>query len=275
MAYTKTNRQPRGYEVQLTRLREIDDGVSPALEVFPAYTLPVVLEDKVHDLWKVILAGQIVAIDATSLNSGAVDNTKWLVPANGLNATTLTYTADDIGLTADIDQYNTGAQTAVTVAGAASKQVAANFPVGVATYDYYSKCHSLASHATDPQPNVTFKTDYHYEIPLIYQSTDGASGVAAEQEQNTLAGGRLVKAGSLGWPVLWVSASDSVEQICGRCLQIIEIDTTKDMLDKVHTVPGLGLPGTGTSGRGVNESFYLLGTTTYVVHKARINITLA
>jgi len=279
MAITKSQKIPRGYEVQPTRLRELGDGVSPSIQVFPAYYLPLVKEDKVHELWKVIEAGQIVAIDATSLHA-SVNNENWLVPANGAVATTLTYTTDDVAeSTPDIDVLQSSGAYTAAAAGAASTTVAANLPAGFAVYDYYSKAVELVYHNTFPQPQVNFVTDYLFEIPLIFHAGDGAVGTTARSSanpgdrQDSIAAGGLIQAGISGWPTRWTSAS-SVEQIVGRCVQVLTIGV-KDALDKVHTVPGLSLPGTGTSGKQLHETYSLLGTSTDVVHKVRINITLA
>lgn len=270
MAITKRTKQPRGYEVQGIKFLELAEGVQPPLEAKPAPYLPFLEEDKLMEAWFVVEAGQIVAFDRTALNgeTGQVTNKKWLVPANGGAAQTVTYAADDVGEVADIDEYNSGNVTVVAAAGAASKQIAANFPAGFAPYKYYSSSHPLVYRNFDLQPNVGFITDYFIEIPLIHDN-DTVVG----QEQSTLETGHLVQAGPLGWAVKWVNGSDSVEQICGRCVRT-EAISVKDSLDKVLTVPGLSLPGTGTSGLQVHENVYLYGTTTLVSRKAKINITL-
>lgn len=279
MTISRTNRVPRGYEVQKDRYHYLSDGIAPALDLSAATFLPVVEEDKRHDLWFVVLAGQFVAKDQTSLNSGSYDNTQMLVPANGLVAQTVTYTSDDVGLTLDIDQLNSGTEATVTAAGAATKTIAANYPAGMAPFKYYSKAFEKVYFNNFPQPNHVFITSGLVEVPLIFHGSDGATATDRASadpgtEQDTLDDGRLVMSGTGGYPVLWTSDS-SVEQICGRCIEVVTISTTEDALDKVHTVPGLSLPGTGTGGRAFFEDFYLNGSSsTKVVRKARINLLL-
>lgn len=273
MAITKAQFEPRGYGVQKTRFANLGDYQTSPLEVHPAYYLKTQEEDKRHDLWFVVLAGQFVAFDRTSLNS-AVYEKKQLVIANGGTAQSLTYTSDDVtAKVLDIDELNAGRETVLTAAKTCTKQIAANRPCGVAPYNYYCKATEKTYWNVFPQPNVTYMTGGIYEIPLIYRPADGALGVAAADDQDSLDSGLLVRSGALGWPVRWVNGSDNLEQLCGRLEQLVVISTTVDALDKVHTVPGLNLPGTGTSGRQIHEDFYVLGSTsTKVATKARIRL---
>jgi hypothetical protein len=280
MAITKTQKQPRGHEVQKTRFRDMGTEASFPLETYAAYWLPVLEEDKVHDLWWVVLAGQFVALDKTSINSGVYDNGREVVLANGGAAQNVVYAADDVtARILDIDQLNSGSETLVTAAKTATKQVASNFPLGVAPYNFYTKATEKSHFNVFPQPNITFVNTGMYELPLLYDSTDGAVGVAATNDQGSsgtngaIGTGNLIRSGALGWPVRW-GTSESVEQICGRCIRRITI-AVDDSLDLVHTVPGLSLPGTGTSGRQLHEDFTLIGDSTkYAVSKARIILML-
>lgn len=275
MAISKRTKQPRGYEAQDIKFLAIADGVQPPLEAMAAPYLPVVEEDKLLESWFTVWAGQIVAFDRTNFGAETKNETnkKWLVPANGGTAATVTYTADDIGEVIDIDAYEAGDATPVVGAGAASKSIAANFPAGFAPYNFFNSATPLIYRNFELQSKVGFLTDFFIEVPLLHDQTSGAS-VVAGQNQSTLDTGELVQAGVLGFPVFWNPATDSVDQICGRCVRIDAISAI-DALDKVITVPGLNLPGTGTSGRQVHENVYLYGsTTTKVVYKAKINITL-
>ena len=274
MALNKSQKIPRGLSVQSKKYLEVSQGDRPAIGATVAYYLPVIKEDKHLELWVTVEAGTIVAFDRTSLNGGAVDNSNWLVPANGGNATTVTYGSNDINLTVDIDSIDSGSEAFVSSSGAATKTIAPNIPAGFAFYDYYAKQMEKAYFNTFPQPNVAFVCDYLIEVPLIYDT--GASTVT----QSGLASGDLVVAGANGEPVPFsmdltsnATAQASIEQIVGRCVQVKTISPV-DSLDKVQTLPGLNLPGTGTSGRQLHEAVNLVGTSTLVSRKALINITL-
>lgn len=271
MAITKRSKSDRIWQVQETKFLALSPGVQPPLESVPAPYLPFVKYDRAFDAWRVIEAGQIVAFDRSSLNGGAVANLKWLVPANGGAAQVVTYSANDVSECADIDGYEAGVPAVVAAAGAASKNIAANIPAGFAPYDYFSGAHELVYHNFKLQGAVGFVTDYLIELPLEFDS--GAAGVAQGQDQSTIVTGCLLKSGPLGWPVFWDPTTDTVDQIVGRAVRVDPI-TVKDALDKVVTVPGLALTGTGTGGRQTHENGYLLGTTTKVTRKVKINITL-
>lgn len=269
MAITKKAKQPRGYEVQGIKYLELSEGVQPPLEAIAAPYLPVIEEDKLMETWFVIEAGQIVAFDMTALNSETkqVTNKKWLVQANGGAAQVVTYAANDVGEVIGIDSYNTGDPAAVAAAGAATKNIAANIPAGFAPYKFYTSAAEKIYHNFKLQHAVGFVTDYFIEVPLIYDT--GATSTV----QSTLETGHLVKPSTKGYPIKWVNGTDSVEQICGRCVRTDAI-AVKDALDKVLVVPGLKLPGTGTSGKQLHEDVSLSGTSTKVTRKAKINITL-
>lgn len=268
---TKATKVPRGYDVQGAKFLHISDGVQPPLESIPALYLPVVEEDKLLESWIVLKQGKIVALDKTALHSESGvsrNNLKWLVLANGAAAQTVTYTANDVGIVADIDELqDNGAIVAVTAAGAASKQIAANIPAGFLPYNAYNAAAEYVYHNFKLQNTIGFLCRGHIELPLDYDT--GATSVT----QATLDIGHLVKPGANGEPVKWVNGSDSVEQIVGRAVRVHGIEA-KDALDKVLTVPGFSLPGTGTSGRKLHEHVYLAGTTDLVSRMVRINITL-
>ena len=273
MAYTKTQFVPDEYAVQKVRLLRLNDGESPALNQLAAYYLPVQEKDYHFDLWFVVVAGQVVSFDQTSLNSGAIDNKLWMVPANGGAEQIVTYTANDVSLTADIDELETGAYTAVTAAGAATKRLAANYPAGITEKNWYSMAYHKAHDNIKPANRCTYVTRGLFEIPLLYGS--GATlGAHTTQDQSTITRSCLLKSGPLGWPVEWDSAHDSVDQLIGRCETLTTIAAV-DALDKVQTVKGLNLPGTGTSGRQLHENYYLYGTTTLVTTKMAYHLRLA
>ena len=230
-ANQNVNRIPHGYE-RTQGLLEISKGERPALELKPAQYLHVVREDKNLEDWVVIEAGTIVSVDA----SGA------LVPCNGFQPQTITYDANDVGLTVDID--DAGHDTYVTAAGTSSAAIDGNKPVGVAPYDYYQSLNAgfVSTGATkylnyQIQDKVAILCDYLIEVPVL--STADASG--------TIAAGDLVQSNTDGKFIKWVDGASDVSQIVGRCIQRATVSAV-DNLDKVQTVPGLGLSGSATDG---------------------------
>ncbi len=93
------------------------------------------------------------------------------------------------------------------------------------------------------QPFVAVWNQGYFEYPMIRAETEG-----------TLVRGGLVRpgsgtAGDEGHYVRWVDGVDDADQIVGRCWKIETIASLRDRgLSRVHTVKGLGLSGTGTSG---------------------------
>lgn len=224
-------RIPREYEKQGGMLFEISQGERPATELKPAKYLPVLEEDKYLNDWKVIMAGTIVSVDASG----------YLVPANGGVARDVVYTTNDIGKTIDVE--DTGWDAYVTTAKTAVGGLAANKPVGVAPYDYYQS--TIADLHTNymMQDKTAILCDYFVEVPY----TRG-SGVARNMDASgTLAHGDLLQPGSEGHFVKWVDGLNPVDQICGRVLTI-KSDFPVGGLEKVQTVPGLGLAGSDTGG---------------------------
>ena len=267
---TKASKVPRGYDVQGAKFLYIADGIQPPMEAIAARYLPVVEEDKIHESWFTVKAGNIVAFDKTLLDSETAPtktNQKWLVLANGGTAQTVTYAADDVGVVLDIDELEAGNLKAVAGAGAASKQIAANIPAGFAPYNFYNSADELLLHNFKLQNTVGFLCRGLIELPLDH---DTSSTVVT---QATLDTGHIVASGASGEPIKWINGSTSVEQIVGRAVRVDGI-AARDALDKVLTVPGFRLPGTGTSGRQLHEDVYLFGTTTLVSRRVRINITL-
>jgi len=238
------NRIPRGYERNSNLKREfleISQGERPALELKPAQYLPVKRQDQYLNDWVVISAGTIVAVDP----SGD------LVWANGAVATTITYTADDIGLTVEVN--TNGHDSYVTTAGASASGMFANKPIGVAPYDYYQNLNQGYDVASpggltkynnyQVQDKVTILCDYLIELPV----KTAVTAAGANDSSGVIIAGDLVQANTNGAFVKWNEGSNPVEQVVGRCIHRSAV-SVKDNLDKVQTVPGLGLSGTDTSG---------------------------
>ncbi len=254
-ASQNVNRIPHGYE-RTQGLLEISKGERPALELKPAQYLPVVREDKYLEDWVVIEAGTIVSVDA----SGA------LVPCNNGAAKNLTYTANDIGITVDID--DAGHDTYVTAAGTSSETLAHTKPIGVAPYDYYQNLNAGfgAAGATkylnyQIQDKVAILCDYLIEVPVL--SVSDASG--------TIAAGDLVQSNTAGQFVKWDCGGDPTN-VVGRVIQRATVSAV-DNLDKVQTVPGLGLSGSDTD--GVPSHLYDYTNSTAYSEKMLIQLMVA
>jgi len=231
-ANQNVNRIPRGYE-RTRGLLEISKGERPALELRPAQYLPVSREDKYLEDWVVISAGTIVSVDASG----------FLVPCNGFQPQTVTYTANDVGITVDID--DAGWDTYVTAAGTSTDEISANKPIGVSPYDYYQNLNEGSFQSTNAvkytnyqiQDKVAILCDYLIEIPVT-SGVDASGAVGA---------GDLVCSNTAGGFIKWTDGTSMVDQIVGRCIQRATVSAV-DNLDKVQTVPGLGLSGSDTSG---------------------------
>jgi hypothetical protein len=249
------NRIPHGYE-RTRGLLEISEGQRPALELQPAQYLPVVREDRYLEDWVVIGAGTIVGVDASG----------FLVPCNNGAAKTVTYTANDIGITVDID--DAGHDTYVTAAGASSATIPHTKPIGVAPYDYYQNLNAGYGQAGATkylnyqiQDKVAILCDYLIEVPVL--ATTDASG--------TVSAGDLVQSDADGRFIKWHNGSDPAN-IVGRCIQRAAVAAV-DNLDKVQTVPGLGLSGSDTS--GVPNHLYDYTNSTPYTNKLLIQLMVA
>jgi hypothetical protein len=256
-------RIPRGYERNSNLKREfleISDGERPALELRPAQYLPVKQLDKYLNDWVVITAGTIVAVDA----SGD------LVNANGGASQLLTYTADDVGTTIDYD--SNGHDSYVAAAGNTTNRVPGNKPIGVAPYDYFQNLNQGYDKATPTgltkytnyqiQDKVAVLCDYLIEVPV--KTASDASG--------TINVGDLVQSDANGGFILWRNGTHDVTQIVGRCIQRKAVAAV-DNLDKVQTVPGLGLSGSDTA--GVPQHLYDYDNSTAYTYKMLIQLMVA
>jgi len=256
-------RIPRGYERNSNLVREfleVSEGQRPALELRPAQYLPVQYQDHYLNDWVVITAGTIVSVDP----SGD------LVHANGGASEVITYTANDIGLTVNFD--SNGHDSYVTVAGATSAKLAGNKPIGVAPYDYFQNINAGFDSANPAgltkytnyqiQDKVAVLCDYLIEIPV--KTAVDASG--------TVNVGDLVQSDANGGFILWKNGTHDVTQIVGRCIQRKAVAAV-DNLDKVQTVPGLGLSGSDTA--GVPQHLYNYTTSSAYSEKLLIQLMVA
>jgi hypothetical protein len=224
------NRIPHGYE-RTRGLLEISKGERPALELRPAQYIPVLREDKFLEDWVVIGAGTIVSVDASG----------FLVPCNNGAAKQLTYTANDVGVTVDID--DAGLDSYVTAAGTSTETLPHTKPVGVAPYDYYQNLNAGFGEAGATkylnymiQDKVTILCDYMIEVP-VHADADASGKITS---------GDLVQSDTNGKFIRWDCGGDP-SNIVGRCIMRADVKAV-DNLDKVQTVPGLGLSGSDTQG---------------------------
>jgi len=263
-------RIPRGYERNRPDYQELSEGVRPEASAVPmeAWTgLPPVRIDDLHHDPIVLDAGTCVG-----LATGGSANGK-LFPAHGIHGTgqiTWQYTSDD---------STWGFPTADQTSTAATESDGRVLPLGVVFQPIYS--FRLQSEWTNYKrnENVGVVTDYLIQIPAIndYERSIKAGDVVMVNPIGNVGSvgeyGRLGEIGDLNHTLgryrKWDGTADSLHFVVGRCFRNLTFATGtastllsaessvtlttdgsaefKD-LDKVQTVPGLGLAGSGTSG---------------------------
>jgi hypothetical protein len=242
MAITKGRKSIKQVQLQVTPFLKVSEVWAPPAEFRVAGYLPITdslraREDGQNEEWITVEGGQVVAI--TAADDGATG--RWenrLTIANGGTNRTVTYAAGDISEVEDLDVPD----SLVAAAGDASATDTANFPIGVAPYPYFRGILDDLFQNYELQPYVAVWNMGYFEYPVVRtaQTTGGTE----------LDDGVLVRPGTAadaGYMVRWANASDSVDQLIGRVWKVETIAATGG-LDKVHTVKGLGLSGTGTSG---------------------------
>lgn len=260
MTVTPVHKTPRGYELQPTlHFLRVDDGIQPKLPKGEAATfLPVVLQDKYVDEWIIVQAGQF----------GARHSSGQLIYCNGGTAVTPLYGADDVDYTVDLDDGSLNSTSARLVAEAAhaSTQLAANFPIGIAFYNWYSGSirirHSKKNY--ELQPDVAVMNRGHFEMPMF------------RTNQNTLDEGDLIASDADGWPKEWSGDLADVAQIAGRCLWVDAITSYPGVteLAKVRTVKNVNLAGANTSGQPTHLYKVTHEAGGVATNFMRINLTL-
>ena len=276
-------RIPRGYAVYHKGVMEIFEGRRPSLSdlstLLPAPWLPVSRVDQVHDDPQVIPAGTCVGrintTDHTDIYAAvtASKRTDYLVPAwAGTGEYTLTYGANDLSYeTPDIDDY----PTVVASAGTSTLDIPAVKPLGIVTQDLY------ASHMADTWTNyirqhmVTFLS-WGYVLMMPVRTASEASlqvGDLVQVEDNGDSDSSWNPAAAtniVGRYKPWESGDNpefkvgrvlekltlanqtasSANQLLSAALTASNVDTVHNFggMNKVQTVPGLGLSGSGTQG---------------------------
>lgn len=236
MAFTPALKSLAETAVQISPFQAITEIVSPHEEFKPAGYLQIIRIDGVHDEPFVIEGGMIVAISARSearfLNR--------LDIANGGAAQVITYTQQDV----DYGVEDVAAPGSLrTATGAVSGARPANIPIGFAPIPFYRGILDDIYINFELQPFVPVWNQGYLEFPIVKSAQDSGG--------EALVRGRLVRPGPNGELLLWdESGGDDVEQIVGRVwtIKTIADDVALRGLDKVHTIPGLGLSGTDTGG---------------------------
>ncbi len=233
--------------VQRTRPQfEISESDRPALAYKPNRSLPVVMMDLELRDFIVVGKGTIVSVDTNGD----------LVPANGGNSATYTYTINDQN--AGVIKTN----GSLAVSGDTFTN-AANIPVGVAPTDYFQDISNRYNNYKMQTVALGILCERVVEVPYFSFADLGVAddaavtaasvnvkvgGVAYDSTSTTgLVNTDFVKADVNGKYIKWVDGSDSVTQIVG---QILLIDSTfpKDLLQHVQTYPFSEMAGSETAG---------------------------
>lgn len=255
MAISKSLKTIAEVDQQAVPFLHVSEPVAPHQEFKAVGYLPVDRQDPSTEEYFTIEAGKVVALsaDTDARFAGKLDL------CNGGAAQTLTYAAADIGRTEDIDN----ADNLVTVAGAASTNQPANFPLGVTLWPVWQGTITERLKNFRLQDVVTVLAQAYAEYPVLYDTQDTGAQALVE--------GRGVMSGPVGELVLWRNGTDSVDQLVGRCWRISSIAAVGD-LDKVRTMTGLGLAGTGTSGIPQHLNFTHVDDATAAITKFRVVI---
>lgn len=278
-------RIPKGYGRYQTPYNEIFEGQRPSLSdlgnLLPAPWLPTVVEDTVHNDNIVIQAGTWVGrINATDHSAAytavtAASRRNYLVPAyQGTGDYSLTYgdldlVGDNSYSVPDIDAY----PTAVAATGVSSTLVKPVKPLGVAYQDMYGSYYALRYKNYERQSMVGFLA--YGQVIMVPATTSVEAGI---QPGDKVAIARTTDASPTWRPrhvdnyvghLMPYDTNCTVEYAVGRCLEVVTIATggggsqrlsaaitagtatavhNFGELNRVQTVPGLGLQGSGTQG---------------------------
>lgn len=272
-------RIPRGYEVNRPQYQELSEGIRPQASMVPmeAWTgLPPVRVDDVHDDPIVIDPGTIVGIASGGLASGKIFPAHQVSGASGIALYSDSTDATKWGL---FGGNVTITSTTLTNGGVK--------PLGVVYQPIYSFYLQQLYTNYKRNENMGFVTQYMIQIPAITTQeralNPGDIVMVTKQPPLGTAGifeyaneyGRTASLSSpdklIGRYQRWDQTADSQPYIVGRVLQKIRFaqgtantlftsDTASTLalttagqaefkgLDKVQTVPGLGLAGSGTKG---------------------------
>lgn len=270
-------RIPRGYEVNRPQYQELSEGIRPQASMVPmeAWTgLPAVRVDDVHDDPIVLDPGTIVGIASGGTASGKIFPAHQVSGASGITLYSDSTDATKWGL------YGGNVTiTSTTLTNGGVK------PLGVIYQPIYSFYLQTLYSNYKRNENLGFVTQYMIQVPAITTQerllnvgdlvmvckTIPNAGIS----ENANEYGRVTSLSSvdrlMGRYQRWDNTVESQPYIVGRVLQklrfalgtastVFSSDTASTLalttagqaefkgLDKVQTVPGLGLAGSGTKG---------------------------
>lgn len=274
-------RIPRGYEAtRRPGYQEISEGVRPEVSAVPleAWTgLSPVRVDELHDDPIVIDAGTVIGIATGGLAVGKAFPAHNIATGGGLDGTDATLGGVGNNLTfkfSSDDQTKWGialneTQSVATVTAGPVK------PLGVCYQPIYSFQLQNTFINYTRNVNVGFVTDYMIQVPVLTAEEGEINAGDLVMINNTATEyGRIADLSSpsqlMGRYKKWDGTASFLDLVVGKCINRVtfatgtaaatlasDIDnislTTagqaefKD-LDKVQTVPGLGLSGSGTKG---------------------------
>jgi hypothetical protein len=229
--FTKGHKSLAEVQLQVTPSHWISENLTPPAEFGVVEYLPVLRKDGMNDEYYSIEGGRVVAITAVT----AARFLNKLDLANGGTNADVVYTANDIGIADDI-AVSGATQSAVTGTATNTGARLANFPIGIVLQPVFNGTMKDRYTNFTLQPLIAVVNQGYWEYPVTFTS------------QSTLVRGGLVRSGLVGEIIDWVSGSDTVDQIVGRCWKI-ETIVAKSGLDKVQTLKNSGLSGTATSGK--------------------------
>lgn len=221
--------------LQVSPFQALTEIQAPHEEFKVAGHLPILRVDGQNDEPFVIEGGMIVAISART-EARFVNR---ITIANGGVSQSITYTQADVDAgVEDVASPGNLRTTTGAVAGARP----ANIPIGFAPIPFYRGILEDIYINYELQPHVPVWNQGYLEFPIVKSAQDAGA--------DALVRGGLCRPGPNGELLFWDPAADSVDQIVGRVWTIKDIAAEVQLrgLDKVHTVPGLGLSGTDTNG---------------------------
>lgn len=260
-------RIPRGYSVNVPQYRELMEGVRPESNATPmeAWTgLPPVQVEEVHHDPIVIMPGTFVGIATGGTASGKIFPAHGLLTGSNM-ALRFSSTDDTWGLrTSDLSGT-------VNALGITNGPV---LPIGVVYNPVYSFNLQNAFINYKRNENLGVLTDYLIQIPAVTANEKAIlPGKMVQVDTSANEYGRRASITDLnktmGRLMLWDGSLGGLAYVVGRCIGRVAFasgtattrlgaDTAFALtsagrdefkgLDKVQTVPGLGLAGSGTKG---------------------------
>lgn len=263
MAY----RIPRGHEVNRPQYQELSEGVRPEISAVPqeAYTgLPPVRIDELSHDPIVLDAGTVVGVATGGLAEGK------LFPAHAQTGT------DTLTLNYHSDGASWGLLAAATTPTAAATTAGPVLPIGMVYQPIYSFQLQATYTNYKRNDNVGFVTDYLVQIPARSSAErDIRPGERVMINTSATAYGTITAGtAQMGTLQKWDDTVANEKYVIGRCFNRLNFADSSNAanllydsefalgttalttagaaefkgLNRVQTVPGLGLAGSGTGG---------------------------